>query len=52
MEKAIALFLVFLLVPYLRRKHQEAHEHSKKHMKEGWLKWLVTKEIRIGKRSN
>lgn len=44
----IATVVVFILVPLLKKGHKNAHETTKKNMKPGWLKTLLTYEI--GKR--
>ena len=43
--KFIAFVLVFALLPLLRRQQQKNHELAKKNMKDGRLKWLVTREF-------
>lgn len=45
---AVALAIVAVIVPLCQKGHRKAHEESKKRMKDGWLKWLVTHEF--GKR--
>ena len=45
---AVALAIVLVIVPLCREGHRKAHEESKRRMKDGWLKWLVTHEF--GKR--
>lgn len=42
---AVALAIVGVIVPLCQKGHRRAHEESKKRMKEGWLKWLVTHEF-------
>ena len=44
-NKAIAWAICLAIVPLCREGHRKAHEASKKRMKEGWLKWLVTHEF-------
>ena len=45
---AVAWAIVLVIVPLCREGHRKAHEESKRRMKDGWLKWLVTHEF--GKR--
>lgn len=47
-NQPIAWAIVLAILPFLRKGHKDAHEESKKRMKDGWLKWLVTHEF--GKR--
>ena len=42
---AVALAVVAVIVPLFQKGHRKAHEESKKRMKDGWLKWLVTHEF-------
>jgi hypothetical protein len=48
LNMAIALLIVLAIGPVVVRGHKEAHEECKRNMKEGWLKWLITHEFRIG----
>ena len=45
---AVAWAIALVLIPLCQKGHREAHEESKKRMKDGWLKWLITHEF--GKR--
>lgn len=45
MTLAISTFIVFLIGPYLIRAHKRAHQETKKRMKDGWLKSLLTREF-------
>lgn len=47
-NQPLAFIILLAIMPFLKRGHKAAHEESKKRMKEGWLKWLVTHEF--GKR--
>ena len=44
-NNAVALLIVMALGPLVIRNHKKAHEESKRRMKDGWLKWLVTHEF-------
>lgn len=44
-NKAVAWAICLVIVPFCREGHRKAHEESKKRMKDGWLKWLVTHEF-------
>lgn len=50
-NQAVAALIVFAFGPLVIRGHKKAHEESKKRMKEGWLKWLVTHEFHWPNRS-
>lgn len=45
MTLTISIFIVFLIVPYLLRAHKRAHQETKRRMKDGWLKSLLTREF-------
>lgn len=45
MNTAIALAIVAVLMPFVKRGHQRAKEETKKNMPEGWLKTLLTREF-------
>lgn len=45
---AVALVIAPVIVSLCQKGHRKAHEESKRRMKDGWLKWLVTHEF--GKR--
>ena len=48
LNTAVAWAIVLVIVPLCREGHRKAHEESKRRMKDGWMKWLVTHEF--GKR--
>ena len=45
MTLAIATLIVFLVGPYVIRGHKNAHQETKRRMKDGWLKSLLTREF-------
>ena len=45
MTLAIATLIVFLVGPHLIRAHKKTHLETKKRMKDGWLKTLLTREF-------
>ena len=45
LNTAVAWAIVLVIVPLCREGHRKAHEESKRRMKDGWLKWLVTHEF-------
>lgn len=53
-NNAVAMAIVAALGPLAIKKHKQAHEESKRRMKDGWLKYLVTHEFcaRHSKQSN
>ncbi len=44
-NNAVAMRIVAALGPLAGRNHKKAHEESKRRMKDGWLKYLVTHEF-------
>ena len=44
-NQAVAMAILFAVMPWLRRGHRAAHEETKRRMPEGWLKWLLTHEF-------
>ncbi len=44
-NNAVAMLIVAALGPFAVRNHKKAHEESKRRMKDGWLKFLVTHEF-------
>ena len=51
-NQAVALAIVFAVMPWLRRGHRAAHEETKRRMRPGWLKWLLTHEFWSRRRSS
>ena len=47
--QAAGFAIALAVVPHLVKAHKRAHDETKRRMKDGWLKFLLTHEFRLPK---